>query len=55
VSWIARGFRQNYDANFKLVLINHDEKTNNSNTARKFMVLEANIQRWRKQKEQLIM
>jgi hypothetical protein len=54
VSWTARGIRQNYDANFKLVLINHAEKKNNSTTAGKFMVLEANIQRGRKQKEQLI-
>ena len=36
------------------MMINHAEKTNNSNTARKFMVLEANVQRQRKQKEKLI-
>jgi len=29
-SWTARGIRQNCDANFKLVLINHAEETNNS-------------------------
>ena len=54
LGWNARGIRQNYDAIFKLVLINHSEETRNSNTARKLLVLEANIQRYRKQKEQLI-
>jgi hypothetical protein len=55
VSWTASRRRQLYDANFALMLINHAEGGGGtSNTARKFMVLEANIQRWRKQKEQLI-
>jgi len=36
------------------VLINHAEETNNSNTERKFLVLEANIQSLTKQREQLI-
>jgi hypothetical protein len=30
VSWTAWGIRQNYDANFTLMLINNAEKTNNS-------------------------
>jgi hypothetical protein len=34
--------------------INHAEKTNNCNTARKSTVLETNVQIWRKQKQKPI-
>jgi hypothetical protein len=42
---------QSYSASFKLVLIDHLKKMNNSNAPRKFRVLEANDRRWRQQKD----
>jgi hypothetical protein len=51
---ITNGIKQNYDASVKLMLINHSKKTNNCSVARRFRLLEANIQSWRQQKEMLI-
>jgi transposase-like protein len=52
-SQIPKSMRWSYDANFKLMVIKHAEETNNCTTAWKFGVVEPNVRRWRKQKEQL--
>jgi uncharacterized protein HemY len=38
---------------FKVTVINYAKKTNNCSTARKFGVPEANVRRWREQKQKL--
>jgi hypothetical protein len=50
---ISKGMRHSYDANFKTVVIKYAEKTNNCEAARKYSVSEANIQRWKQQKQKL--
>ena len=43
-----------YDANYKLIVIQHAEKTFNRKATRKFDIDESCIRRWRKQKERLL-
>jgi transposase-like protein len=49
-SQIPKSMCCSYDANFKLMVIKHEEETNNCAKARKFGVAEPNVRRWRKQK-----
>uniref|UniRef100_A0A8D0D2D7 HTH CENPB-type domain-containing protein n=1 Tax=Sander lucioperca TaxID=283035 RepID=A0A8D0D2D7_SANLU len=42
-----------YDANFKLMVVNEAESSNNRKAAKKFGVTECNVRRWRAQKERL--
>jgi hypothetical protein len=43
---ISSGSRRRYDANFKMMVINHAEVTNNCAAGRKFYVTEADVRRW---------
>jgi hypothetical protein len=47
------GSRRRYDANFKVMVINHAEVTNNCAVGRKFDVTEANVRRWRQMMRKL--
>ena len=51
---ILNGIRRSYDAKFKLMVLNYEEKTNNCNAERKFSVVEANIRRGKEQKQKLL-
>lgn len=51
---IPKNKRNTYDANYKLIVIQHAEKTCNRVAARKFDIDESCIRRWRKQKEWLL-
>ena len=46
--------RNPYNANYKLIVIQHAEKTCTREAARKFDIDESCIRRWRKQKERLL-
>jgi hypothetical protein len=50
---IQNAIRRSYDAKFKVTVINYAEKTNNCSAARKLGVAEANVRRWREQKQKL--
>lgn len=50
---IPAGERRSYDANFKLMVINHAELTSNNEAGRKFGVSECNVRRWRQMKDRL--
>lgn len=50
---INKGLRRSYDANFKIMVCNEAERTNNCAAARKYTVDEKNIRRWRNEKEVL--
>jgi hypothetical protein len=43
-----------YVAGFKVRVIKYTDKTNSCSAARKFSVVEANVQKWRLQKQKLI-
>jgi transposase-like protein len=49
---ISKGIRRNYDANFKITVLKHAEQSNNCEAARKYSVSEANVRRWKQQKQQ---
>jgi hypothetical protein len=51
-SQISSGLRR-YDANFKMMVVNHAEVTNNCVAGWKFDVTEAKVRRWRQMKEKL--
>uniref|UniRef100_A0A8D0DA03 HTH CENPB-type domain-containing protein n=1 Tax=Sander lucioperca TaxID=283035 RepID=A0A8D0DA03_SANLU len=53
VGQINQHVRNSYDANFKLMVVNEAESSNNCKAAKKFGVTECNVQRWRAQKERL--
>lgn len=50
---IIKGLCCSYDANFKLCVMNKAGKINNSTAAEKFNVMEANVRRKRKRKDEL--
>jgi transposase-like protein len=50
---ISKGMRCSYDANFKIMVFKHAEQTNSCEVARKYSVSEANIRRWKQQKQKL--
>lgn len=50
---INQMLRRNYDANFKMMVVNAAESSNNCQAARKFGVTECNVRRWRAQKDRL--
>ena len=45
--------RRSYDANFKVMVINAAESTNNCQAAKKYGVTESHVRKWRAQKERL--
>uniref|UniRef100_A0A3Q3F4S1 HTH CENPB-type domain-containing protein n=1 Tax=Labrus bergylta TaxID=56723 RepID=A0A3Q3F4S1_9LABR len=45
--------RRSYDANFKIMVVNSAESSNNCQAAKKYGVKECNVRRWRAQKERL--
>uniref|UniRef100_A0A3Q3FBL7 HTH CENPB-type domain-containing protein n=1 Tax=Labrus bergylta TaxID=56723 RepID=A0A3Q3FBL7_9LABR len=45
--------RRSYDANFKIMVVNSAESSNNCQAAKKYGVTECNVRRWRAQKERL--
>ena len=53
VGQINQHVRNSYDANFKLMVVNEAESSNNCKAAKKFGVTECNVRRWRAQKERL--
>ena len=52
-SRVNKGERRQYDTNFKLIVINEPEATNNCASGRKFGVTEACVRRWRMMKSDL--
>jgi hypothetical protein len=52
-SQISSGLRRRYNADFKMMVIDHAEVTNNCAAGWKFDVTEANICRWQKMEETL--
>uniref|UniRef100_A0A8C9ZJZ3 Pogo transposable element derived with KRAB domain n=1 Tax=Sander lucioperca TaxID=283035 RepID=A0A8C9ZJZ3_SANLU len=53
VGQINQHVQNSYDANFKLMVVNEAESSNNCKAAKKFGVTECNVRRWRAQKERL--
>jgi hypothetical protein len=53
-SYIPDGIRQRYNARFELMMINYTKNATNFKPVRKFIVAEANIRRWRQQKQTLL-
>ncbi|XP_034015593.1 uncharacterized protein LOC117500912 [Thalassophryne amazonica] len=51
VRQVNQHLRRSYDANFKLMVINAAESSNNYQAAKKYGVTECNIRRWRTQKD----
>jgi hypothetical protein len=52
-SQISSDSRRRYDANFKIMVINRTQVTNNCAAGRKLDVTEANVRRWRQMKWKL--
>jgi hypothetical protein len=52
-SQISSGSRRRYNANFKMMVINHAEVMNNCVVGRKFDITEANFCRWQQMTEKL--
>jgi hypothetical protein len=50
---VSSRLRRSYDTNFKLMVINHAEATNNSAAGKKFGVTECNVRGWRQMKDKL--
>ncbi|XP_006036846.1 zinc finger and SCAN domain-containing protein 29-like [Alligator sinensis] len=50
---MLKGMRRSYDRNFKMMVINYAEKTNNCEAGRIYSVTEANVRRWRQLKGKL--
>lgn len=48
---VSKQQRRSFDANFKLVVINAAESTNNCQAAKLYGVTECHIPKWRAQKE----
>ena len=53
IGQVNRQLRRSYDANFKMMVINEAESSNNCKTAVKCSVTEVNVRRWRAQKGHL--
>ena len=53
VGQVNKHERRSYDANFKLIVVNEAERTNNVRAGTKFDVTECNVRRWRLQKNEL--
>lgn len=53
VGQVNKNQRRSYDANFKLMVVNEAERTNNVRAGKKYDVTECNVRRWRSQKDEL--
>ena len=53
VELVKRRLRWSYDANFNIKVINAAEVPNNCQPAKRYGVMECNVQRWRVQKDHL--
>lgn len=53
VGQVNRNRRRSYDANFKLMVVNEAERTNNVRAGKRYDVTECNVRRWRSQKDEL--
>uniref|UniRef100_A0A674MXE7 HTH CENPB-type domain-containing protein n=1 Tax=Takifugu rubripes TaxID=31033 RepID=A0A674MXE7_TAKRU len=53
IGQVNRQLRRSYDANFKILVINEAESSNNCKAAVKYGVTECNVRRWRAQKDGL--
>uniref|UniRef100_A0A674NL54 HTH CENPB-type domain-containing protein n=1 Tax=Takifugu rubripes TaxID=31033 RepID=A0A674NL54_TAKRU len=53
IGQVNRQLRRSYDANFKMMVINEAESSNNCKAAVKYGVTECNVRRWRAQKDGL--
>ena len=51
VSCVPNGKRESYDTKSKLMVIKYADKMKSCNPAKKFYVADANVQRWRQQKQ----
>ena len=50
---VNKQIRRSYNENFKIMVINEAEGSNNLRAAKKFHVAESNVRRWRKEKDRL--
>ncbi len=53
VGQVNKNQRRSYDANFKLMVVNEAERTNNVRAGKKYDVTKCNVRRWRSQKDEL--
>ena len=53
VGQVNKNWRRSYNANFKLMVVNEAERTNNMRAGKRYDVTECNVRRWRSQKEEL--
>ncbi|KAJ8412579.1 hypothetical protein AAFF_G00129150 [Aldrovandia affinis] len=53
VGQVNKQQRRSYDANFKMMVINEAESSNNCRAAKKYDITECNVRRWRAQKDHL--
>ncbi|XP_057692639.1 zinc finger protein 649-like [Corythoichthys intestinalis] len=53
IGHVNRQLRRSYDVNFKMMVINEAESSNNCKAAVKYGVRECNVRRWRTQKDHL--
>ena len=53
VGQVNRHLRRSYDANFKIMVVNAAEASNNCQPAKKYGVTVFNVRRWRVQKDRL--
>ena len=53
IGQVNRQLRRSYDVNFKMMVINEAESSNNCKAAVKYGVTECNVRRWRAQKDHL--
>ena len=53
IGQVNRQLRRSYDVNFKMMVKNEAESSNNCKAAVKYGVTECNVRRWRAQKDQL--
>ena len=53
VGQVNSHLRRSYDANFKIMVVNAAEASNNCQAAKKYGVTECNVRRWRVQKDRL--
>lgn len=53
IGQVNRQLRRSYDVNFKMMVINEAESSNNCKAAVKYGVTECNVRRWRAQKDRL--
>ena len=53
VGQVYRHLRRSYDANFRVMVVNAAEASNNCQPGKKYGVKECNVPRWRVQKDYL--